>query len=118
MNNQGQPRHGWTVVLRRRPVRIMDGRREGGYTDEFEIICCDCGDDPDLDYREISPELQRIRGPYPIAAGVTAYVKHARRHPGPCEFTVKSPARFAMPTATQQSSACMAAAMGSQAVAR
>ena len=96
----------------------MDGRSEGGYTDEFEIICCDCGDDPDLDYREISPELQRIRGPYPIAAAVTAYVKPARRHPGLSESTVKSPARFAMPTAAQHSSACMAAAMGSRAVAR
>jgi len=81
MNDQGQPGQGWTVVLRRRPVRIRHGRAEGGYTDEFEIICCDCGDDPDRDYREVSPELRRIRGPYPIAAGITAYVKHARRHP-------------------------------------
>jgi hypothetical protein len=83
MNNQGQPGRGWTVVLRRRPARIVEGRPEGGYTDEYEIICCDCGDDPDLDYREVSSELQRIRGPYPIAAGITAYVKHARRHPRP-----------------------------------
>jgi hypothetical protein len=81
MNDQGQPGQSWTVVLRRRPVRILRGRPEGGYTDEFEIICCDCGDDPDLDYREVSPELQRLRGPYPVDAGITAYVKHARRHP-------------------------------------
>ena len=47
----------------------------------FEIICCDCGDHPDLDYRDVPPELQRIRGPYPIAAGVEAYVKHLKRHP-------------------------------------
>jgi hypothetical protein len=65
MNDQDQPGRGWTVVLRRRPVRIVEGRPEGGYTDEYEIICCHCGDDPDLDYREVSPELQRIRGPYP-----------------------------------------------------
>ena len=71
----------WTVVLRRRPVRIIRGQAGGGYTDTYEIICCDCGDDPELDYREISPELQRIRGPYPFAAGVTAYVKHVSRHP-------------------------------------
>jgi len=83
MNDEGRPGHGWTVGLRRRPVRIAQGRREGGYTDEFEIVCCDRGDDPDLDYREVSPELQQIRGPYPIAAGITAYVKHARRHPRP-----------------------------------
>jgi hypothetical protein len=64
------------VVLRRRPTRIVEGRPEGGYTDAFELICCVCGDHPDLDYRDISPELQRIRGPYPIAAGVVAYEKH------------------------------------------
>ena len=83
MNGQGQPGPGWTVVLRRRPARIVEGRPEGGYTDEFEIVCCDCGDDPGLDYREVSPALQRIRGPYPIATGITAYVQHARRHPRP-----------------------------------
>jgi hypothetical protein len=83
MSDQGRSGHGWTVVLRRRPVRIVRGRLDGGYTDDYEIVCCDCGDDPDLDYREVSPELQRVRGPYPIAAGITAYVKHARRHPGP-----------------------------------
>lgn len=47
----------------------------------FEIICCDCGDHPDRDYREIPPGLQRIRGRYPIAAGVEVYVKHLKRHP-------------------------------------
>jgi hypothetical protein len=83
MNDQGQPRPDWTVVLRRRPARIVEGRPEGGYTDEFEIICCDCGDDPGLDYREVSPALQRIRGPYPIAAGITAYIQHVRQHPEP-----------------------------------
>ena len=83
MNGQGQPGPGWTVVLRRRPARIVEGRPEGGYTDEFEIVCCDCGDDPGLDYREVSPMLQRIRGPHPIATGITAYVQHARRHPRP-----------------------------------
>jgi hypothetical protein len=86
MNDLGQPGHGWTVVLRRRPVRILRGRPEGGYTDEFEIVCCDCGDDPDLDYFEVPPALQRVRGPYPIGAGIAAYVKHARRHPRPREI--------------------------------
>jgi hypothetical protein len=75
---------GWTVVLRRRPACIVDGLPRGGYTSEFELICCDCGDDPDLDYRDVSAELQLIRGPYPIAAGVAAYKKHVdlrhRRH--------------------------------------
>lgn len=87
MTTRNKPRLDWTVVLRRRPVRIVDGRAEGGYTDEFEIVCCDCGDDPDLDYREVAPALQRIRGPYPMATGVTAYVRHARKHPGPKTVT-------------------------------
>jgi hypothetical protein len=77
-----QPALGWTVVLRRQPVRIVAGRPEGGYTDMFELICCDCGDHPDLDYRDISPELQQIRGPYPIATGVTAYDGHLRMNHG------------------------------------
>ena len=75
-----QPGVGWTVVLRRRPARIVAGRPDGGYTDVFEIICCDCGDHPGLDYRDVSPELQRIRGPYPIAAGVAAYEEHVGLH--------------------------------------
>jgi len=70
----------WTVVLRRRPVRVVAGRTDGGYTDAFELVCCDCGDHPDVDYRDVSPELQRIRGPYSIAAGVVAYAEHVRLH--------------------------------------
>jgi hypothetical protein len=75
-----QPGDGWTVVLRRQPVRIAEGRLSVGYTNAFEIICCDCGDHPHRDYREVSPELQRIRGPYSMAAGVAAYEKHFRLH--------------------------------------
>jgi hypothetical protein len=78
----GPPRQGWSVVLRRQPARIVNGEPHGGYTDMFELICYDCGNDPGLDYREVSPELQRIRGPYPIAAGVAAYEKHVAGHPG------------------------------------
>ena len=81
MTANGQPGLGWTVVLRRMPIRIVAGQPEGGYTDAFEIVCCDCGDDPDLDYRDVSPELQRIRGPYqPIADGVAAYEQHVESH--------------------------------------
>jgi hypothetical protein len=81
MTANGQAGLGWTVVLRRMPTRIVAGRPEGGYTDAFEIVCCDCGDDPDLDYRDVSPELQRIRGPYqPIVDGVAAYEAHVELH--------------------------------------
>ena len=84
MTANGQSGLGWTEVLRRMPVRIVAGQPEGGYTDAFEIVCCDCGDDPDLDYRDVSPKLQRIRGPYqPIADGVAAYEEHVESH-GPC----------------------------------
>jgi hypothetical protein len=55
-----QRRDGWTVALRRQPARMLEGLPEGGYTDRYEIICCDCGDHPYLDYREVSPELQRV----------------------------------------------------------
>jgi hypothetical protein len=78
MRTCDQPALGWTVVLRRQPVRIVDGQAEGGYTDVFELICCDCGDHPDLDYRDITPKLQQIRGPYPITAGIAAYEKHLK----------------------------------------
>jgi len=76
MATRDQPGDGWTVVLRRQPARIVEGRPEGGYTDAFEIICCDCGDHPYLDYSEVSPELRGVRGPYPVADGITAYVEH------------------------------------------
>jgi len=44
----GQPGSGWTLVLRRQPIRIVDGQPQGGYADVYELICCYCGDDPDL----------------------------------------------------------------------
>ena len=80
MQTYEQPALEWTAVLRRRPVRIVEGRAQGGYTNTFEIICCDCGDHPGRDYRDVSPRLRRIRGPYPIAAGVTAYEEHIELH--------------------------------------
>jgi hypothetical protein len=74
---------GWTVVVGRQPARMVEGRPAGGYTDAFEIICCDCGDHPDLDYSQVSPELQPVRGPYPVVDGISAYVKHAGLHHQP-----------------------------------
>jgi hypothetical protein len=51
----------------------VDGRVEGGV---FELICCECGDNPYLDYSQVSPRLQQIRGPYTIAEGLAAYEQH------------------------------------------
>src|SRR6266568_2297546 len=65
--------------LRRQPVHIVAGRIEGGYTSAFEVICCDCGDNPNLGYSEVAPRLQRLRGPYPLHEGVAAYEAHLAR---------------------------------------
>jgi hypothetical protein len=72
----GQPGHGRTAYLRRQPVRIVDGRMEGGYTGAFELICSQCGDHPYLDYSEIPPRLQQIRGPYTLERGLAAHENH------------------------------------------
>jgi hypothetical protein len=72
----GQLGHGYTASLRRQPARIEEGQLEGRYTGAFELICAECGDHPYLDYSEISPRLQRIRGPYTMRAGLAAYKKH------------------------------------------
>jgi hypothetical protein len=72
----GQPGHGSKAVLRHQPVRIEDGRFEGGYTDGYEVICPDCGDDWNLDYSEVSWRLQWLRGPYTLEAGLAAYHIH------------------------------------------
>jgi len=72
----GQPEHGRTAFVRRRPVRIVDGRMEGGYTDEYELICPSCGDHPYLDFVDVPAQLQRLRGSYVLAAAVAAYEEH------------------------------------------
>jgi hypothetical protein len=70
--------------LRRQPVRIVAGRVQGGWTGAFELICCDCGDNPYLGYSEIPPRLQRLRGPYTLREGAAAYQEHLRgRWSGP-----------------------------------
>jgi hypothetical protein len=72
----GRPGHGSGAVLRRQPVRIVDGRVEGGYTGVFEIVCPDCGDQRDLDYSEVSWRLQWLRGPHSLEAGLAAFHLH------------------------------------------
>jgi len=72
----GQRGHGTSAFVRRQPVRIVDGRFEGGYTGVFELICPGCGDHPYLDYSEAPPRLQWLRGPRPLEAALSAYHKH------------------------------------------
>jgi hypothetical protein len=72
----GQPGHGRTAFVRRQPVRIVDGRVEGGYTDLFEFICPSCGDNPYVDFSEVPSRLRRLRGPLTLEAALEAYDKH------------------------------------------
>lgn len=70
-----RPQRGWTAVLRRLPV--------GGHTDAYdayEVVCSACGDDPSLDYHEVPSRLQRLRGPYWLAAGAAALERHLEQH--------------------------------------
>ena len=73
----GELGHGFGAILRRyRPSSIADGRAEGSHAAEFELICFDCGDNPGLDYSQVSPWLQRIRGPRTMETAWTAYERH------------------------------------------
>jgi len=60
----------------------VDGRFQGGYTEVFELICPACGDHPYLDYSQITPRLQWLRGPYTLQAALAAYDKHLGPLPG------------------------------------
>jgi hypothetical protein len=91
----GQPGHGRTASLRRQPARIVEGRMGSGYTDVFELICGECGDHPYVDYRDIPLRLQRIRGPYPLAAGLTAYAEHLGQASGQGERPFPRPTAWA-----------------------
>jgi hypothetical protein len=72
----GQPGHGSAAFLRNQPVRSVDGRIHAHYNGVYELICPHCGDDPDLDYSEVAPRLQWLRGPRSIAEGLAAYHQH------------------------------------------
>jgi MEDS: MEthanogen/methylotroph, DcmR Sensory domain len=76
------PAHGDTARLRRQPVHMVEGRAEGGYRDLFELVCPSCGDHPYLDYSQVSPRLQRLRGPRTLTAGLAAYEEHLAQSTG------------------------------------
>lgn len=86
----GQPGHGRTTSLRWQSAWVVQDR-EGHQTGLFEIICPDCGDHPYLDYEGIPPRLQKIRGPYPLEAGLDAYAEHLGLVPWPNEATAGRP---------------------------
>jgi hypothetical protein len=72
----GEPGHGSTAFLRNQPIRIVDGHSQGFYTEVYELICPGCGDHARLDYTEVPPRLQRLRGPHSLEAGLEAFHKH------------------------------------------
>jgi hypothetical protein len=74
----GEPGHGGNqVTLRLRPVLIINAEPVDGWTSLWEIICPACGDDRDLDFRTVSPYLQKVRGPYDTEAeGLAALCRH------------------------------------------
>ena len=90
----GQPGHGKTAFVRRRPVRIVDGRMEGGYTDAYELICPSCGDNPYLDFVDVPAQLQRLRGSYVLTAAVAAYEEHLGLSSCPDEDSPEGPGRL------------------------
>jgi hypothetical protein len=57
----------------------VDGRIYG-YNHVYELICPSCGDHPDLDYLEVPPQLQWLRGPRTLEEGLAAYHKHLGDH--------------------------------------
>jgi hypothetical protein len=69
----GQPEHRGAALVRRRPVHLVDGRVEGRDIGACEFICLSCRDDLDLDFGEVWPRLQRLRGPGTVAASPAAY---------------------------------------------
>ncbi len=73
-----EPAPSWTLVLRRQSVHLMEGRPDGGYTHAGALVC---GDNPDL-VTAISPDVERIRGPYRFSAATEAYGQHDRLQHG------------------------------------
>jgi hypothetical protein len=72
----GELGHGFGAILRRQPALGVPAQAEGGHATMFELICFDCGDNPGLDYSQVSPRLQRIRGPRTMETAWTAYERH------------------------------------------
>lgn len=101
----GEPGHGGrSACLRRRPVRIVNGITQGGWTGQWEIICPACGDDINLDYVTISPFLQRIRGPYASESEGQAALRRHRGEAAPAQSPVQVPTPVPVPTAGVQES--------------
>ncbi|MFZ0079984.1 MAG: hypothetical protein WAL13_12815 [Trebonia sp.] len=67
------------IGLRRRPAGLSVNHQGGG-AGMFEIICRTCGDDPALDYRQVSAEFRQVRGCYPLRIGLVLFFQHQEFH--------------------------------------
>jgi hypothetical protein len=67
-----------TISLRHQPASPDAGNPEDAVA--WEVVCRYCGDDPTLDHQEVPAELRRIRGPYPIKAGIATFLEHDELH--------------------------------------
>ncbi|MFY9653557.1 hypothetical protein, partial [Trebonia sp.] len=67
------------IGLRRRPAGLSVNHQGGG-AGMFEIICRMCGDDPALDYRQVSAEFRQVRGCYPLRIGLVLFFQHQEFH--------------------------------------
>ena len=79
----GLPGHGWATSLRQQSAWIAQDHK-GRYTGLFEIICCGCGDHPYLEYSDLPPRLQQVRGPYTLEAGLVGICRTFRAGSQPC----------------------------------
>ena len=79
MTASAAPGQARAMTLLRQKARTVDGE-PGGYTDAFEIICSDCGDDPRQNYQDVPPRLQHLRGPYLLDTGIKQYEAHIAWH--------------------------------------
>jgi hypothetical protein len=62
--------------------RVWDWTSIGPY----EVICLACGDDASLNYSEVPPEIQAIRGNHVTAEDArAALTEHIRVHTSPAE---------------------------------
>ena len=80
MKTRDQQAAAWTLILRRQDVPSVAAQPQAGDAQPYELICIDCGDHPNVTYRDASPELQQVRGPYLFAAAAAAFEQHVQLH--------------------------------------
>jgi hypothetical protein len=84
------PEDEWTLSLRKRPRSVFDLRPDDDRAEEYELVCRDCGDDLRGAYCGVSAELQQVRGPYSVEAGIEVFMEHCERHEAVAEQSARS----------------------------